>query len=90
MLSFLGQYPEIWAEGTPIKNMEPYNGDPFSDLKKSVDEHDDELCKGWREELDSMLVFVRCAGERYAAHLNDCAYRPVSSPLSSLPLEWRR
>lgn len=48
----------MWTEGTSIKNAEPFNGEPFEDLKQALDKHDDELCKGWREELDSMLVFV--------------------------------
>jgi len=28
-------------------------------MKKGVDKYDEEMCRGWKEDLDTLLVFVR-------------------------------
>jgi len=46
--------------GQPYLFLQPVEGDPWERMKFGVDKYDDELCKGWKDDLDTMLVFVRC------------------------------
>jgi len=45
-------------KGHPYVHMKPIYGGPWELLKKSIDKYDDEMCKGWKDDLDTMLVFV--------------------------------
>jgi hypothetical protein len=37
----------------------PRKGDPWEESFKLVQKFDEEMCRGWREEIDTLLVFVR-------------------------------
>jgi len=46
-------------KGQPYVFLEPFEGGHWATMQKGVNKHDDELCKGWKDDLDTMLVFVR-------------------------------
>jgi len=37
----------------------PKKGDPWEKCFKKVKDYDEDMCEGWREEVDNLLIFVR-------------------------------
>lgn len=48
-----------WRSGDPHYHKVPRKGDPWEECFKLVQKFDEEMCRGWREEIDTLLVFVR-------------------------------
>ncbi|KAE9393224.1 hypothetical protein BT96DRAFT_230237 [Gymnopus androsaceus JB14] len=53
-----GESPLLWREDQPYRCAPPNTGDPWTECLKSVRTYDDEKCKGWREDIDTLLVFA--------------------------------
>lgn len=51
--------PEHELLGGPSKYTIPEDGDPWETCYQKVKEYDDELVKGWRDQVDKLLIFVR-------------------------------
>ena len=49
----------------PYTFLEPVDGDPWERMKIGVDKYNGELCKGWKDDLDTILVFVRRSYAHY-------------------------
>ena len=81
------QRPELWTDGSPyLYYLDPCKSDPWVKLKSRIDKYDAETCKGWTDDLDTMLVFVRsnCNTNFQGANMPIFEYRQDFSPLSSL------
>jgi len=50
--------PEYWKAEHPYIYLDPSRGDSWATLRQGIQKHDDERCKGWREDLETLLVFV--------------------------------
>ncbi|KAL0062155.1 hypothetical protein AAF712_010997 [Marasmius tenuissimus] len=50
--------PDTWADGGPYFCSPRVKGDPWEPIMKIVDKYDDEMAKGWREDIDTLLVFA--------------------------------
>jgi len=48
-----------WTKGLPYGYGDLGNGATWETMKKGVDKYDEEMCRGWKEDLDTLLVFVR-------------------------------
>ena len=48
-----------WTKGTPYNYMSCPSLGPWETMKKGVDKFDDELSRVWKDDLDTLLVFVR-------------------------------
>ncbi|KAJ3794599.1 hypothetical protein GGU11DRAFT_747839 [Lentinula aff. detonsa] len=55
---FLGDMPRLWQEGDPYKFSPKRRGDPWEESMRRVDLYDDEMCRGWKEDVDTLLVFA--------------------------------
>lgn len=64
-LKFLSAQP--WKDG-PFVYLNLPESEPWETLKRSVGKYDEGMCKGWREDLDTMLVFVRRSSMQIAFH----------------------
>ncbi|KAE9393214.1 hypothetical protein BT96DRAFT_229789 [Gymnopus androsaceus JB14] len=53
-----GKSPLLWREDKPYRCAPPNTGDPWTECLNSVRTYDDEKCKGWREDIDTLLVFA--------------------------------
>lgn len=47
-----------WSIKDAYRTRLPKDGDPWEACFKKVQKLDDEMCRGWREEIDTMLIFV--------------------------------
>ncbi|KAF9467945.1 hypothetical protein BDZ94DRAFT_1318466 [Collybia nuda] len=47
-----------WRSGDPYYYDMPKKGDPWEETFKLVQKFDEEMCRGWREEIDTLLVFA--------------------------------
>ncbi|KAF9264389.1 hypothetical protein L218DRAFT_1076597 [Marasmius fiardii PR-910] len=47
-----------WKEGDPYRFSPPKKRDPWEECIKLVEKHDDETCRGWKEHIDTLLVFA--------------------------------
>ncbi|KAK1229110.1 hypothetical protein PQX77_007842 [Marasmius sp. AFHP31] len=47
-----------WREGDPYRFSPAKHRDPWQECIKLVDKHDDENCRGWKEHIDTLLVFA--------------------------------
>ncbi|CAA7267208.1 unnamed protein product [Cyclocybe aegerita] len=47
-----------WLTGDPYHHYIPKKEDPWQECFKLVLKFDDEMCRGWREEIDTLLVFA--------------------------------
>ncbi|KAJ2914557.1 hypothetical protein MD484_g5861, partial [Candolleomyces efflorescens] len=47
-----------WQSGDPCHYSIPRKGDPWEECFNQVQKFDDEMCRGWREEIDTLLVFA--------------------------------
>ncbi|KAF9467949.1 hypothetical protein BDZ94DRAFT_1210492 [Collybia nuda] len=47
-----------WRSGDPHYYDVPRKGDPWEEAFKLVQKFDEEMCRGWREEIDTLLVFA--------------------------------
>ncbi|KAG7087170.1 hypothetical protein E1B28_013150 [Marasmius oreades] len=47
-----------WTEGDPYRFSPPKKRDPWEECIKLVERHDDENCRGWKEHIDTLLVFA--------------------------------
>ncbi|KAF8182032.1 hypothetical protein BJ912DRAFT_881960 [Pholiota molesta] len=47
-----------WFTGDPCRFPLPNEDDPWDQCFKSVMKFDEEMCRGWREEVDTLLVFA--------------------------------
>jgi len=45
-------------------------GNAWERCKRAIDKHDDDLCRGWREDVDTMLVFVRAIISAFYSRLS--------------------
>ncbi|KAF9266354.1 hypothetical protein L218DRAFT_63506 [Marasmius fiardii PR-910] len=52
------QPPRMWKEGDPYRFAPRRRGDPWEECLKRVDNYDDEMCRGWKEDIDTLLVFA--------------------------------
>ncbi|KAL0063476.1 hypothetical protein AAF712_009680 [Marasmius tenuissimus] len=50
--------PRMWKEGDPYRFAPKRRGDPWDECLKRVDRYDDEMCRGWKEDIDTLLVFA--------------------------------
>lgn len=50
---------ENWSIKDPYRTQIPKDGDHWEACFKKVQKLDDEMCQGWRDEIDTMLIFVR-------------------------------
>ncbi|KAF8907263.1 hypothetical protein CPB84DRAFT_1744647 [Gymnopilus junonius] len=50
-------HQEPWLSGGPYKYPVPQKGDPWEKCLKKVKDHDDDVCDGWRSEVDNLIVF---------------------------------
>lgn len=50
--------PRLWQEGDPYRFSPKRRGDPWEESMKRVDQYDDEMCRAWKEDIDTLLVFV--------------------------------
>ncbi|KAF9261601.1 hypothetical protein L218DRAFT_930842, partial [Marasmius fiardii PR-910] len=48
----------MWKEGDPYRFAPRRRGDPWEECLKRVDNYDDEMCRGWKEDTDTLLVFA--------------------------------
>ncbi|KAF5360160.1 hypothetical protein D9758_011365 [Tetrapyrgos nigripes] len=48
----------LWKEGEPYRFAPKRRGDPWEYCMKRVDNYDDEMCRGWNEDIDTLLVFA--------------------------------
>ncbi|KAK7470176.1 hypothetical protein VKT23_001614 [Stygiomarasmius scandens] len=48
----------LWQEGDPYRFAPKRRGDPWEQCMKRVDNYDDEMCRGWKEDIDTLLVFA--------------------------------
>jgi len=48
----------MWTGDVPYQYLEQPQGDPWSVLRLKVDKYDDDKCKAWNSELDTILTFV--------------------------------
>ncbi|KAK7032085.1 hypothetical protein VNI00_013455 [Paramarasmius palmivorus] len=48
----------MWTEGEPYRFAPKRRGDPWEECLKRVDNYDDEMCRGWKEDIDTLLVFA--------------------------------
>ncbi|KAJ3507208.1 hypothetical protein NMY22_g16999 [Coprinellus aureogranulatus] len=55
---FLQDGSKRWQSGDPHHFSVPRKGDPWEESFKQVQKFDEEMCRGWREEIDTLLVFV--------------------------------
>ncbi|KAJ4471569.1 hypothetical protein J3R30DRAFT_3710141 [Lentinula aciculospora] len=55
---FLGDVPRLWQEGDPYRFSPKRRGDPWEESMKRVDLYDDEMCRAWKEDVDTLLVFA--------------------------------
>ena len=46
-------------------------------MKKGVDKYDEEMCRVWKDDLDTMLVFVRSYSGVNAVGKTESRYRRV-------------
>ncbi|KAF9467926.1 hypothetical protein BDZ94DRAFT_1155334, partial [Collybia nuda] len=55
-----GGYPKAGHNGqaTKSKYTIPEDGDPWENCYRKVKEYDDELFKGWRDQVDKLLIFA--------------------------------
>ncbi|KAF8969145.1 hypothetical protein BDZ97DRAFT_1915508 [Flammula alnicola] len=49
---------EPWLSGVPYKYPVPKNGDPWETCIEKVRGFDGDMCDGWREEVDNLLIFA--------------------------------
>ncbi|KAG2008223.1 hypothetical protein CC2G_013677 [Coprinopsis cinerea AmutBmut pab1-1] len=47
-----------WKTGDPYHHPIPSQGDAWEESFRVVQRFDDEMCRGWREEIDTLLVFA--------------------------------
>jgi hypothetical protein len=47
-----------WQSGDAHHFPIPHKEDPWEGCFKQVQKYDEEMCRGWREEVDTLLVFV--------------------------------
>ncbi|KAK1233515.1 hypothetical protein PQX77_003326 [Marasmius sp. AFHP31] len=52
------QFPAAYKPETPHIHNLPQTGDCWKECLKKVDESDADRCKGWREDIDTLLVFA--------------------------------
>ncbi|KAL0574618.1 hypothetical protein V5O48_007344 [Marasmius crinis-equi] len=52
------QITDPWTDGGPYFSSPQVKGDPWEAIIKTVDKVDDEMAKGWREDIDTLLVFA--------------------------------
>uniref|UniRef100_A0A0W0G9E2 DUF6535 domain-containing protein n=1 Tax=Moniliophthora roreri TaxID=221103 RepID=A0A0W0G9E2_MONRR len=50
--------PKAWNPEAPYRYALPRDGDCWKECLKRVDKHDEERCRGWREDIDTLLVFA--------------------------------
>ncbi|KAJ3767725.1 hypothetical protein FB446DRAFT_315094 [Lentinula raphanica] len=55
---FPGDVPRLWQEGDTYRFSPKRRGDPWEESMKRVDLYDDEMCRGWKEDVDTLLVFA--------------------------------
>ncbi|GAV99271.1 hypothetical protein LENED_000715 [Lentinula edodes] len=55
---FPGEVARLWQEGDPYRFSPKRRGDPWEESMKRVDLYDDEMCRGWKEDVDTLLVFA--------------------------------
>lgn len=55
---FLQDGSKKWQSGDPDHFTIPRKGDPWEECFKQVQRFDEEMCRGWREEIDTLLVFA--------------------------------
>ncbi|KAL0566765.1 hypothetical protein V5O48_015238 [Marasmius crinis-equi] len=48
----------MWKDGDPYRFAPKRRGDPWEECLKRVDNYDDEMCRGWKEDIDTLLVFA--------------------------------
>ncbi|THU88925.1 hypothetical protein K435DRAFT_678972 [Dendrothele bispora CBS 962.96] len=48
----------LWKEGDPYRFAPKRRGDPWEQCMRRVDNYDDEMCRGWKEDIDTLLVFA--------------------------------
>lgn len=49
----------LWADGDQYRYaVPPRTGDHWERIMKRIDLYDEDICKGWREDIDTLLVFV--------------------------------
>ncbi|KAF5366317.1 hypothetical protein D9758_005712 [Tetrapyrgos nigripes] len=51
------ELPRIWKDGA-YKCAPSRHGDPWEECMKRVNKFDEEMCKGWRDDIDTLLVFA--------------------------------
>jgi hypothetical protein len=49
---------ERWLLGEPRKYAIPEEGDPWERCYQKVKDYDDDLCDGWRDQVEKLLIFV--------------------------------
>ncbi|KAF5367933.1 hypothetical protein D9758_004340 [Tetrapyrgos nigripes] len=50
--------PKIWQAGEPYRFAPKKTGEPWEELIKEVKKYDKEEVEGWREDIDTLLVFA--------------------------------
>jgi len=55
---------QSWKPGQPyVHYLDTPKEDPWLTLKRGVDQYDDaQMCKAWKDDLETMLIFVRFFG----------------------------
>ncbi|KAF8830629.1 hypothetical protein HHX47_DHR2001013 [Lentinula edodes] len=49
----------LWADGDQYRYaVPPRTGDHWERIMKRIDLYDEDICKGWREDIDTLLVFA--------------------------------
>lgn len=57
-VDILAHQPEPWLPGDPLNFPAPSTGDPWQNWHRRVEDHDNELCRGWKDEIEKILIFV--------------------------------
>ncbi|KAF9075540.1 hypothetical protein BDP27DRAFT_1415325 [Rhodocollybia butyracea] len=57
-ISVVDEVPRLWQEGDPYRFSPKRRGDPWEESMKRVDQYDDEMCRAWKEDIDTLLVFA--------------------------------
>ncbi|KAF5384498.1 hypothetical protein D9757_006414 [Collybiopsis confluens] len=87
----LGEMPRPWQEGDYYKFPPKRRGDPWEESMKRVDLYDDEMSRSWKEDVDTLLVFVSSLSRTFpnfnVAHLTPTQAGLFSAAVTAFVIE---
>lgn len=73
---------ERWLLGEPRKYAIPEEGDPWERCYQKVKDYDDDLCKGWRDQVEKLLIFAGLLAATVTAFIIDSYKNLREDPIS--------